>query len=104
MAGTGSRSGSNRAMPQIVETEDVLGGDPRIEGRRIGVYHVYKRYVDGGETVESIATSFDVSVAEVHVALAYAFSNPDEMRNIEQRNRELYEGGTPDRVVPDENA
>lgn len=102
MAGTGSRSGSDGAMPQIVTTEDVLGGDPRIENHRIGVYHVYQRYVEGDDSPEEIATSYDLSVAEVHAALAYAFSNPEEMREIEARNRALYEEDD-DRVVPDES-
>jgi len=89
-------------MPQIVTTEEVLGGDPRIENHRIGVYHVYQRYVEGNDTPEEIATSYDLSVAEVHAALAYAFSNPGEMREIEARNRALYEEDD-DRVVPGES-
>lgn len=59
-------------MPRIVKTEDVLGGDPRIEGRRIGVYHVYQQYVEGSETPGEIAAKYDVSVADVHAALADA--------------------------------
>jgi uncharacterized protein (DUF433 family) len=88
-------------MPQIVTTEAVLGGDPRIENHRIGVYHVYQRYVEGNDTPEEIATSYDLSVAEIHAALAYAFSNPEEMREIEARNRALHEEDDA-RVVPDE--
>ena len=45
MAGTGFKSGPDSAMPQIVKTDDVLGGDPRIEDHRIGVYQVYQQYV-----------------------------------------------------------
>jgi len=89
-------------MPEIVKTDDVLGGDPRIEGHRISVYHVYQRYVDGDDTPEGIATSYDISVAEVHAALAYAFSHPEEMRTIETRNQSMYEEHAPNRLVPDE--
>jgi uncharacterized protein (DUF433 family) len=89
-------------MPEIVKTNDVLGGDPRIEGHRIGVYHVYRRYVEGDDTPEEIATSYDISVAEVHVALAYAFSHPEEMRTIEARNQSVYENDAANRLVPDE--
>lgn len=89
-------------MPEIVKTADVLGGDPRIDGHRIGVYHVYSKYVEGNETPEEIATSYDISIGEVHAALAYAFSNPDEMRDIEDRNRTLSETNVPDSVVPDD--
>lgn len=91
-------------MPQIVTTDGVLGGDPRLEGRRIGVYHIYQRYVDGDETPEEIAASYGISIAEVHTALAYAFSNPDELRAIEKRNQERYEKSASNRVVPDDSA
>ena len=60
-----------------MRTDTVLGGDPR-EAHRIGVHHVYQRYVTGGETPEEIAAGDDISVAEVHAALAYAFENADE--------------------------
>jgi uncharacterized protein (DUF433 family) len=102
MAGTGFTSGSDGAMPQIVKTDDILGGDPRIEDHRIGVYQVYQRYVEGDTTPEAIATSYDISVAEVHAALAYAFSNLDEMREIEARNQARYEERAANRVVPDD--
>lgn len=104
MAGTGFETGSGEepAMPRIVKTPDVLGGDPRIEGHRVGVYHVYQQYVDGGATAEKIATGFGLSVAEVHAALAYAFDNAAEMRAIEERKRELRERDASNRAVPDE--
>lgn len=104
MAGTGFRSGSDDTMPQIVKTDDVLGGDPRIEDHRIGVYQVYQRYVEGDETPEEIAISYDISIAEVHTALAYAFSNPEEMREIEARNQALYDEDAANRVTPDDQA
>ena len=104
MAETGSTSDADGTVPQIVKTPDVLGGDPRIEGHRIGVYHVYQRYVEGDDTPEEIATAYEISVAEVHTALAYAFSNSEEMREIEARNQSLYEEATANRVVPDDQA
>lgn len=106
MAKTGPESDGDAAgeMPRIVRTENVLGGDPRIEGHRIGVHHVYQRYVDGGETPEEIATGYDVSVSEIHAALAYAFTNPEEMREIERRNRRLAEEHGSNRLTPGEEA
>lgn len=100
MATSGSDSGrsSDVDVPRIVKTEGVLGGDPRIDGTRIGVFHVYQRYVDGGESPERIADGYDVSVAEVHAALAYAFHNTDEMCTIEERDPDV----PGRRVTPDE--
>jgi uncharacterized protein (DUF433 family) len=102
MAGTDSKAGRGNPIPEIVQTPDVLGGDPRIDGHRIGVYHVYQRYVEGGETPEEIATSYGITVAEVHAALAYAFSNPDEMRDIEARTETIADEHSVYRVVPED--
>lgn len=85
MAGTGFDSGSDVTMPTIVKTADVLDGDPRIEGRRIRVFDVYHRYVGRAERPEEIAVRYDISEAEVYAALAYGFSNPEEMQDIENR-------------------
>lgn len=75
-------------MKAIVATDDVLGGDPRLDGTRIGVLHIYRRY-ESGEIPEEIAASYDdVSVADVHAALAYAFDNPQQLREMNRRDRE----------------
>jgi uncharacterized protein (DUF433 family) len=72
-------------MRAIVTDADVLGGDPRLDGTRIGVAHVHRRYEDG-ETPEAIAAGYDgVSAADVHAALAYAFDDPETRREIERR-------------------
>lgn len=78
-------------MNEIVTDEEVLGGDPRLEGTRIGVIHVYRQY-EQGETPEQIAANYEgVTVSDVHVALAYAFDNPEEMRQIEEDERKVLE-------------
>lgn len=100
MAETEAHDDPDGRMPRVVSTPNVLGGDPRIEGHRIGVHDIYQRHTTLGETPEGIATSYDISVSKVHAALAYAFSNTAEMRRIEERNQALYEQDSPDRVVP----
>lgn len=78
-------------MKSVVSDRDVLDGDPRLEGTRIGVIHIYRRYEDG-ERPEEIAADYDgVAVADVHTALAYAFEHPDELRAIESRARDAVE-------------
>lgn len=66
------------------------------------MYHVYQRYVEAGESADSIATTYDLGLGAVHAALAYAFSNPEEMRSIGARNREQYESVDARRLTPDE--
>lgn len=80
---------ADEERPQIVRTENVLGGDPRIAGTRVGVHTVYERYTREGADLPEIAADYDVSVAEARAALAYAFANIDEMRTIERRTAEI---------------
>lgn len=84
--------------PRVVQTDDVLGGRPRLEGRRVGVYTLYSRSADGERTPTELAEAYDISVAEVHTALAYAAANPEQMAGIAERS------GAPtdaeERVVP----
>jgi uncharacterized protein (DUF433 family) len=66
-------------MAEIVSTDDVLGGAPRIEGRRIGVHHVAKRVVDTGESPEQVAADYDLDIADVYRALVYSIRGPEEI-------------------------
>jgi len=104
MAETGSEPGDEgeRAMPRVVRTDSVLGGDPRVEGHRVGVYQVYQQYVETGDSPEAVAASYDLTVAEVHAALAYAFDNSEEMRSIEARDERIAESTASTRLTPDD--
>jgi len=79
-------------MSEIVSTDDVLGGAPRIEGRRIGVHHIAKRVIDAGESPEQVAADYDLDIADVHRALTYYYDNPAEMRQRESERRFVPEG------------
>lgn len=79
-------------MSKIVSTEDVLGGAPRVEGRRIGVHHIATRVIDAGESPEQVAADYDLDIADVHRALAYYYDHPREMRTIETRQRTVPDG------------
>lgn len=67
-----------------METSDVLGGKPRIEGRRISVLHVVDR-IQAGRTPNEVVSMYDLSLGEVHTALAYYHEHPEEMRDLRQR-------------------
>jgi uncharacterized protein (DUF433 family) len=72
-------------MAEIVTTPEVLGGAPRIEGRRIGVHHVVADALDGGMSPERIAAEYDLDAADVHRALAYYYDHPEEIRAVRRR-------------------
>ncbi|WP_049903690.1 DUF433 domain-containing protein [Halococcus agarilyticus] len=75
----------------IVRDDDVLGGEPHIEGTRIAVRHVASRVVDAGHHPAHVADQFDVSLAEVYEALSYYYSNADEMRTYRRENADAFE-------------
>lgn len=74
-------------MTEIVATEGVLDGTPRIEGRRIGVHHVAKRIIDAGESPEQVAADYDLDIVDVYRALVYYYDHPEEMRRIQTQRQ-----------------
>ena len=77
-------------MREIVRTDDVLGGDPRLNGTRVGVVHVKER-IDAGDEAAQIAADYDIGLADVFAALAYYYDNPDVMDEIERRRDSFVE-------------
>jgi uncharacterized protein (DUF433 family) len=71
-------------MAEIVSTPEVLGGKPRIDGRRIGVLHIVDE-IQSGRTPEEVTTQFDLTLGEVYTALAYYHEHPEEMRELRQQ-------------------
>lgn len=67
---------------QIVTSPDVLGGKPRLDGRRIPVHLIVYRSVYQGWSMEQIEQAHDVSRAEIHAALSYYYMNRDEIDQI----------------------
>jgi len=88
---SGTRSGSGASSSRIVSTEDVLGGKPRIDGTRIGVYFVHERVEGRGLEPKTVADRHDLDVADVYRALAYYHDHPDEMARIERKRNEIRE-------------
>lgn len=76
-------------MVEIVATDDVLGGEPRIAEHRVSVFQVAEMVVEGGHSPEYVADQLGLSLAEVYAALAYYYDNPDEMEAVRDRHRDL---------------
>lgn len=75
-------------MADIVSTDGVMGGQPRLEGHRISVLQIREWVRDEGMDVETVATEFDVDMADVYRALAYYYDNVDEMSRWRERREE----------------
>jgi uncharacterized protein (DUF433 family) len=75
-------------MVDIVRTDDTLGGEPRIEGTRVGVLDVYELVVDGEDSPSSVADQLDRSLAEIYTALAYYYEHPEQMRELREEREQ----------------
>ena len=63
----------------IEATPGILGGKPCIAGHRIRVVDVAIWNEKLGLSPDDIASKYDLSLAEVHAALAYYFDHREEM-------------------------
>lgn len=75
----------------ITRDEDILGGEPRIEGTRVGVRHVATKVIDGDRSPAYVADQLDVSLASVYGALAYYYDNLEELRAFEREHADAFE-------------
>jgi uncharacterized protein (DUF433 family) len=63
----------------IEKTQGVVGGKPRIAGRRIAVQNIVIWHEWMGLSADKIATEYDLTLAEIYAALAYYYNNPQEI-------------------------
>jgi uncharacterized protein (DUF433 family) len=72
---------------RITKIPDVCGGKACIAGRRIRVMDIVMQHEDLGMSADEIVASYpDLSLSDVHAALAYYFDNVAEIRNDIRRN------------------
>lgn len=65
--------------PHLEITPGIAGGRPRIAGHRVTVQDIVTWHELQGRTADEIAADFDLSLAEVHAALAYFFDHREEI-------------------------
>jgi len=68
---------------RIVRSDDVLRGEPRIEGRRVGVRQLRALVEERNLSAEEVADRLDLRVADVYAALTYYHEHPEEMAEVE---------------------
>jgi len=81
----------NSIETYITRTPGVCGGKPCIAGRRIPVQNVYIWYEYNDSSPDEIANEHDLSLAQVHAALAFAYEHIDEIRESTRQAEELVE-------------
>jgi uncharacterized protein (DUF433 family) len=77
----------------IVRTPLVLGGAPRIVGRRIGVEHIVNWYKEQRMAPKTIADEYGLELAAVYAALAYYYDNQEEIDALIEESNRLWEEG-----------
>lgn len=75
----------------IVHDDAILGGEPRIQGTRVGVRHVAARVVDAGQSPAYVADQLALSLAEIYAALSYYYDHIDEIEKYERANADAIE-------------
>src|SRR6266849_1065851 len=71
------------ALDQLIAiTPGVCGGKPHIAGRRITVQNIAIWHERMGLSADEIATDYNLTLSEVHAALAYYFAYRDEIEHV----------------------
>jgi uncharacterized protein (DUF433 family) len=74
----------------IVTTPGACGGKPRIDGTRIRVQDIVVWHERQGRSPEQIVASYpQLSLADVHAALAYYFDHCEEIKRQMKEGEEL---------------
>jgi uncharacterized protein (DUF433 family) len=76
-------------MAIITRDDEVLGGEPRIRGTRVGVRHVLKLIRDGGFDIATTAEQLDIDNADVQSCIEYYDANREEMAALEADESDL---------------
>ena len=89
-------------MDGIAKTDAVMGGEPRLDGRRISVRQIAELVIDGGDTPAEVADQLEVPRSEVHLALAYHYANPEEMAAVRETHVERLQAARAEALDPPE--
>lgn len=71
---------SSRTLSDHIElTPDTAGGKPRIRGRRLTVQDIAIWHERLGKSADEIAAEYNLTLADIHAALAYYFDHREEI-------------------------
>ncbi len=91
----------NVTAAHITQTPGVCGGKPCIAGRRIRVQEVYIWHETLNMSDKEIAAQYNLSLAQVHAALTYAYEQLDQILAdiaASEANVESFKRDYPDQV------
>lgn len=88
-------------MSDIVSEEGVMGGQLRIEGHRISVLQIVEWVHEDKLDPETVATEFDLDMADIYRALTYYYDNINEMSKLRERRDDRIYKSKRDQPAPD---
>lgn len=81
-----------KTLDQHIEiTPGTAGGKPRIAGHRITVQNIAIWHERMGKSVDEIAAEYDLTLADIHAALAYYFDHREEIDQAIEADRVMAE-------------
>ncbi|WP_165857830.1 DUF433 domain-containing protein [Halonotius pteroides] len=72
-------------MGEIVSTEGVLGGQPRIADRRISVVQIVEWIQEEEMEPETVAAEFDLNLSSIYRALAYYYEHVEKLSDYREQ-------------------
>lgn len=84
---------------EIVRSPDVLGGEPRIAGRRVSVRQVQAMIEERGLSPREVADRLDLTLADAESAVDYYRAHPREMERVRRRRREIVEAHSEEAIT-----
>jgi uncharacterized protein (DUF433 family) len=71
---------SGKGLHEHIEVAgNMVGGKPHVRGRRIAVQDIAIWHERLGKSADEIASEFDLTLAQVHAALAYYFDHREDI-------------------------
>lgn len=86
----------------VTRDDDVLGGEPRLDGTRVSVRHVAARVIEAGQSPAYVADQLELSLSSVYEALSYYYANVEEMREFERENETAFDRSRDEMLQPKE--
>jgi len=83
---------------KIVQSPELLGKQPHIEGRRIRVKDIVSWFESLGMSADEIADTYDLTLADVYTALAFYHLHKKPLQ--EQWNKEQAQVATLKKAIP----
>lgn len=74
-----------------IVSDEAMGGEPRIDGRRITVLQVRDLVEESGLEPATVADRYDLDVAAVYRALTYFHEHPSEMAQVREDREDTIE-------------